>query len=203
MIRFLTALLLAVLTACGAEVTLHAQPAPPVWPVANAPAEFRPAISRADAFIASQHNALLRQLGRALGEGGAALAIQSCHLEATNNAYWVGRHQGYPIGRTGDRLRVPTNAPRPWAAAVVKEYAGRQAADVEGFAADLGDRVGVLRPIAMRQICEACHGSPDKISPAVRAALTERYPRDLATGFKPGEIRGWYWTEVPKADSRD
>ena len=200
MIRFALALLLGLLAACGVAAVLDAQspPKPPMWRISEAPAELKPAISRADAFIAAQHSALVRQLARALAEGGAGFAIQTCHLEATNNASWIERRQGYPIGRTSDRLRSPTNAPRPWAAAIVHAYAGKRAADVDGFAVDLGDRVGVMRPITMRPMCEACHGMPGKISPAVRAALDERYPRDRAVGFKTGEIRGWYWMEIPK-----
>lgn len=205
MIRFPLALLLGFLTACGIGALLSAQslPKPPMWRIADAPADLKPAISRADAVIAAQHSALLRQLTRAIGEGGAAFAIQSCHLEATSNAYWVGRQRGYLIGRTSDRLRSPTNAPRSWAASIVSEYAGKQAADVDGFAADLGDRVGVMRPIVMRPMCDGCHGSPDKISPGVSTVLNERYPRDRAVGFRTGEIRGWYWAEIPKEARRE
>jgi hypothetical protein len=199
--RLLLALLLGFLVAFSLGARLRAQAAgpPTAWRISEAPADLKPAINRADTYIAAQHSALLRQLVRALGDGGPARAIQQCHLEATNNANWIGRQQGYAIGRTGDRLRSPTNKPKPWAAPIVREYAGRQAAAVEGFAVDLGDRVGVMRPIAMRAMCEGCHGSADKISPGVRKVLEERYPVDRAIGFKPGEIRGWYWTEIPKA----
>jgi hypothetical protein len=58
--------------------------------------------------------------------------------------------------------------------------------------------VGVLRPIAQRPICANCHGPADSISPAVRHLLTERYPVDRAVGFADGEIRGWFWVEMPK-----
>jgi hypothetical protein len=72
------------------------------------------------------------------------------------------------------------------------------AREVEGFAADLGEKVGVLRPIAERPMCASCHGPAEKIDPVVRAALIGRYPADRATGFRNGEIRGWFWVEVPK-----
>jgi hypothetical protein len=32
----------------------------------------------------------------------------------------------------------------------------------------------------------------------VRAKVRSRYPHDRAVGFAEGEIRGWYWVEVPK-----
>jgi hypothetical protein len=31
------------------------------------------------------------------------------------------------------------------------------------------------------------------------AALAGAYPQDRATGFAPGDLRGWMWAEVPKA----
>jgi cytochrome c551/c552 len=56
----------------------------------------------------------------------------------------------------------------------------------------------VIRPIAQQQACAACHGPVDRISPAVRAVLAQRYPADSAVGFAEGDIRGWYWVEMPK-----
>lgn len=133
---------------------------------------------------------MFRQLTRALAEGGAAFAIQSCRHEATANAHWVGRRQGFgAIDHASDRLRSPTNAPPAWAAPMVSQYSGRQAAGVDGFAADLGDRVGVMRPIVMPPICECCHGASEHVSPAIRTVPADRYSRHAAIGFRTGEIR--------------
>jgi hypothetical protein len=86
-----------------------------------------------------------------------------------------------------------------WAAPIVRQYAGTRAASVNGFYVDLGDRVGVIRPMPEVAICAGCHGSADKLSPAVRATLKDRYPADRAVGFKDGEIRGWLWAEIGKS----
>ena len=77
-------------------------------------------------------------------------------------------------------------------------HTGRKAHDVKGFAVDLGDRIGVLRPIVQTQTCASCHGTLDELSPTVRRLIAERYPNDRATGFVEGEIRGWFWVEMPK-----
>jgi uncharacterized protein DUF3365 len=186
-----------------AAAALQAQsPRTGTWRIAEAPADLRQAISRADVIIADLHDALLWELNSGLEQGGPALAIKSCHIDATRVAQRVGRQEGIAAGRTSDRLRNPLNAPRPWAAPLVKANAGRNAKDVEGFAVDLGDKVGVMRPIAQRQKCAACHGRPDQFSNAVRAELADRYPSDRAIGFTEGEIRGWYWVELPKIPSR-
>ena len=39
-------------------------------------------------------------------------------------------------------------------------------------------------------MCTACHGSPDQISPEVKAKLAELYPNDKAVNYKLGELRG-------------
>lgn len=168
------------------------------WPVSQAPAELRIPISRADLVVAAMQDAVIRELSDALARGGPAQAIDFCHLDATAATQRVGRQEGIAAGRTSDRLRDPTNAPRPWAAPLVAANAGRTARSVEGFAVDLGDKVGVLRPIVERPMCAGCHGPAEKLHPAVKLALTDRYPADRAVGFRDGEIRGWFWVEMPK-----
>jgi hypothetical protein len=195
---------LAAATAGVLAVRVFAQSgaAPRAWTIAQAPADLKPAIAQADVIIVAQHSALLRQLNREIADGGTAAALRACHLEATSQAFWVARQQGVATGRTSDRLRAPVNEPRPWARPIVTEYAGRRVADVDGFAVDLGDRVGVLRPIATTEVCEGCHGPEDRIRPDLRRVLAEQYPKDRAVGFRRGEIRGWYWAEVPKSAGR-
>jgi hypothetical protein len=80
----------------------------------------------------------------------------------------------------------------------VQAHAGERARNVDGFVVDLGDKIGVLRPIAERAICAGCHGPADAVSTGVKTLLAERYPADHALGFKEGEIRGWFWVEMPK-----
>ena len=175
---------------------------PQAWPIAKAPAELRHAISRADVIIATMHDALLWELNSGLEQGGPTLAIKSCHIDAARVAQRIGRQEGVASGRTSDRLRNPLNTPRPWSAPLVEANAGKRAQHVDGFAVDLGDRVGVMRPIAQRARCASCHGRPEQFSTAIRDELKDRYPADRATGFEEGEIRGWYWVEIPKRPSR-
>jgi Protein of unknown function (DUF3365) len=178
--------------------TLAAQTEFKSWPLSQVPADLRFTISRADLVIVAMQDAFLRELNDALARGGPAGAISFCHLDATAITQRVGREEGIAAGRTSDRLRSPTNAPRPWAAALVKAHAGQPARSIDGFAVDLGDKVGVLRPISERPICAGCHGPAERLSPAVKTVLADRYPADHATGFKEGEIRGWFWVEMPK-----
>jgi hypothetical protein len=191
-LRLLALAVALMATAAGAQTQSQA------WPASEAPAELRPAISRADLVIVGMQDSVLRELTEALSRGGPGTAIAFCHLDATAIVQRLGRTDGIAAGRTSDRLRNPSNLPRPWAAPLVQANAGKQARSVEGFAVDLGDKVGVLRPIAERALCAGCHGPAEALSPAVRSVLADRYPVDRAVGFKEGEIRGWFWVEMPK-----
>jgi mono/diheme cytochrome c family protein len=64
---------------------------------------------------------------------------------------------------------------------------------------DLGDRVGVLRPIATAAPCLQCHGPSDSVSPETAAFLSTAYPGDRAVGFAEGDLRGFFWAEAPLA----
>jgi hypothetical protein len=175
---------------------LSAQSAGP-WRIHDSPGELRSYIARADLMIAAMHDSVLQELADAFQSGGTDKALGSCHIDSLLMTQRIAR-EGARAGRTSDRLRNPTNAPRPWAAELVKANAGRQARDVDGFVVDLGKTVGVLRPISERPMCATCHGPTESLSAGVRKEIAERYPTDLAVGFKEGEIRGWFWVEIPK-----
>jgi mono/diheme cytochrome c family protein len=167
------------------------------WPISQAPAELQQAISRADLLIAEMQGAVLRELSPAF-QRATPETLSFCHLDATALKDRVAGHERVAMGRTSDRLRNPANAPRPWAAALVRVHAAAKPSAIEGFAVDLGDRLGVLRPIVEQPACATCHGPETKIAPAVLTAIRNRYPADRAVGFKDGDLRGWFWVELPK-----
>jgi hypothetical protein len=193
------ALRLLFVLACGASISGQTTPDPLTYPVAQAPEAFRDAVQRGDAIVGSMRTALLAELSNEMRRGGAEGAVKVCHLEATAVTQHVARKQGLAAGRTSHRLRNPTNAPRPWAAPIVASHAGKPIEGVEGFVVDLGDRIGLLRPIGVGAPCTGCHGPREQLAPAVLKELADRYPGDEATGFKEGDLRGWFWVEVPKS----
>ena len=172
---------------------------PGTWPIAKAPAQWRPAIARADLVVVSLHDALRRELTHALAQGGPAFAIKACHIDIAGLTRRMDGHGGIAAGRTSDRLRNHANAPPAWAALLVAgSGVKRLAPDTDGFVVDLDRSLGVLRPILHQRMCDSCHGPADRIDPAVQAMLAVRYPGDRATGFIEGQLRGWFWVEVPK-----
>jgi len=170
----------------------------PTYPISSAPTELRAAIHRGDVILVPLKSAFTTGLTRAMDVGGIPAALQSCHLDSSAAAYRAAREQNIAAGMTSARLRTPTNRARAWAEPVVAQYTGRPAAGIEGFVVDLGDRIGLLRPLVAESTCLPCHGTEEQLDARVKVELRDRYPADRAVGFHTGDIRGWLWAEVPK-----
>lgn len=150
------------------------------------PDELRPALLRAERAI----RAAACDVERRFGEGDPDANAASCGDAA--------EVRGVSVGRTSARLRNPRNAPPEWARALVAATDGRKAAAVPPAAFDLGDRVGLLRPIEIRRRCLSCHARADDLAPATRAWLRRAYPEDRALGYSLGDLRGFWWAEAGK-----
>ena len=168
------------------------------------PLDLVPDELRATALVADQAaNQLQKRLGSRLLEemarGGAAGAVEVCRDEAQLLTRAVHDELGIAVGRTSHRLRNPKNAPPPWAAEYVSASSGKKFEEVRPMIFDLGDRIGLLRPIGLQGPCVSCHGPAEVIDPAVRDRIAAAYPDDRATGFALGDLRGWIWVEASKS----
>lgn len=134
------------------------------------------------------------RLMEALSTKGPVEAINVCQVDAPKIAAEVGQELSVRIGRTGVRLRNPHNAAPEWASQMVQD---RRDAPWFGQLKS-GTRVGLL-PIKLQPQCAMCHGPKDQIAPDVLERLKVHYPDDAATGFREGELRGWFWVEVDPA----
>lgn len=161
--------------------------APAGFAPSQAPAAFRQAVARAEEAI----RAAACSAERRFGEGDPdANAARCSHVHAP---------EGVRVGRTSARLRNPRNAPPAWARAYVQETEGRKAAAVGPIAFDLGDRVGLLRPIEIRKRCLACHAAREQVDASTREWLASAYPEDRSFGYALGDLRGFWWAEARKA----
>jgi hypothetical protein len=135
---------------------------------------------------------LLGELEAALDESGPVGAIAVCQDRAPVIGRQTGEEHGVAIGRTSFRLRNPSNTPPEWAMPYVDERV-----DEKVFVASSDGRLGALLPIHLKAPCTMCHGPAGQIAGEVQAAVAEHYPEDSATGFEEGDLRGWFWVEVP------
>ena len=135
---------------------------------------------------------LSSRLMEAMNSQGPAAAISVCQQEAPKIASDVSAEHGLQIGRTGVRLRNPNNAAPKWATALTDANK-----DTPTFATLSNGHAAALLPIKLQAQCLMCHGPKETIAPVIQEQLTKLYPNDQATGFQEGELRGWFWIDLP------
>lgn len=150
---------------------------------------------RARGLLAPVKRNLKGALTEGMAEGGPAGAVEACRIKAPGIAAAASGKQ-VKLGRSALKLRNPQNAPAPWMKPILEKYASGPASSGSYEVVALGGgRYGYAEPIYTGTMCTACHG--EAIAPEVKAALAQSYPEDQATGFKPGQLRGIFWVELP------
>lgn len=133
---------------------------------------------------------LLKELMQAMIQPPLGNAIQVCKERAPLVAAEVSKDTGVRIGRTSFKLRNQSNQPPEWA----KPFVEKQTSD-EVYVALPENELGALIPIRLQNTCLMCHGK--QISNDLKAVIVSHYPEDQATGFEEGDLRGYFWVEVP------
>lgn len=151
-------------------------------------------LPKADAAIAQLGTALKAKLTEAMKSGGPVHAIDVCAKEAPALYEQVKKDTGVTVGRASLRLRNPADAPPPWVAEWLAARGERKAEGVEPYRFKDGNVGRVIKPIAIEAACLPCHGA--EVAPEVKAALDAKYPKDAATGYQVGDLRGAFWAEV-------
>ncbi len=134
-----------------------------------------------------------RMMGRVMevvDEEGFDAAVHVCRDEAEPITQQVAEEFDVEIGRVADRLRNPDNVGHDWVWEMIEEADGEPL-----YVAN--DTLRAVKPIHLGQPCVNCHGQTDQLAPGVADALEAHYPDDEATGYAPGDLRGWVWVEVP------
>ncbi len=147
---------------------------------------------------------LVGRLTSAMEEGGPAQAMEFCSTEAIPLTRMVQASQedGLVLKRTSFRYRNPDNAPDEAEEAALL-YFERAIQDQGQAPASFVQRTstGELRyykPLYVGEFCLQCHGDPEGMDPGVRRLLSQRYPEDLATGYRAGDFRGLVRVSVPE-----
>lgn len=130
------------------------------------------------------------RLTAAMNEGGPSEAVEVCYRLAPDIANEVGEKHNVRIGRSGVRLRNSRNTPPVWAKSFVESKT-----ETPTFVTLSNEKAAALLPIKLQSQCLMCHGPVEQITDDVQRVLSKRYPNDQATGFRDGELRGWFWVE--------
>ena len=135
---------------------------------------------------------LLGALTASIGENGVAESIHVCKTKAPELSNSIGSEAGLKIGRTSFSLRNSSNKPPAWAVSFVKDRVEEEVnVELEN------NGLGLLLPIRLMDACIKCHGNSNSLDADVAKAIQTDYPNDEATGFATGDLRGYFWIEVP------
>jgi hypothetical protein len=179
------------LTAVAAVVLLMACAAPP-------PAVDMGWVPQARAVGTAVPPRLLEVLREEIARSGPEGAIAVCNEKAPALARSASQESGWNVRRVSLRHRNPKAVPDAWERAVLEDFDRRAAAGeapaqlerAEVVVEDGKPQQRYMRALPVIELCTGCHGTADRLSPAVVDKLEALYPADRATGYRVGEIRG-------------
>lgn len=143
------------------------------------------------------------ELESAMKAGGPVNAIKVCNEKAPAIAKTLSDKHGWEIARTSLKTRNASNAPDAWETKVLNKFEERKTkgekvipmAYFEAVENNGKKSFRFMKAIPTGEVCLICHG--ENIAPPIRAKLEELYPKDMATGYKPGDIRGAFTITQP------
>lgn len=149
-------------------------------------------------------NDLVTQLGQKLkatiASDGPAAAVSVCKEVAPGIAKNLSVRHGAQVGRVGTRVRnASMGVPNAWQKEALAEFDARLAkgekpADLETWkVVDIGNGSQELRyakAIVTQPLCVTCHGKAEDIPAPLMEKIRAEYPRDQATGYSVGQLRG-------------
>jgi hypothetical protein len=141
---------------------------------------------------------LLEVLDDEIRKGGPESAIAVCRERAPVMAKAASEKSGWAIRRVSLKNRNPKAIPDSWEKAVLEDFERRVSAGEKPTGIEKGEVVTdggqrmyrYMKALPTQDLCLQCHGTTDRISPAVAAKLKELYPEDKAVGYQAAEIRG-------------
>jgi len=149
-------------------------------------------------------NELLSQLGQrlksTLASDGAEAAISVCKEASPAIAKRLSAEHGVTMTRVGTRVRNPVmGTPNKWQEEVLAQFESRLAAgenattiDYWKIADDNNGRreLRYAKAIITQPLCLNCHGAPSDIPASLSEKIRLEYPKDQATGYSVGKLRG-------------
>ncbi|GAB4297636.1 MAG: DUF3365 domain-containing protein [Thiohalomonadaceae bacterium] len=164
-------------------------------------------VENSKAVIKEFFGKLKGELEAAMKKGGPINAIEVCNRVAPGIAKELSDKHGMDVARTSLKTRNADNAPDAWETAVLKKFEERKAAGENPDSIAFGEVVetdgkkefrfmkAIIMPPEDKMPCLKCHGS--NIDPAIAAKLDALYPKDMARGYKAGDVRGAFTLRQP------
>lgn len=127
--------------------------------------------------------------------GGIPEAIDFCNTAAIPLTDKVADSFKVNIKRTSLKTRNPKNKPSEKELAILKKYEADliKGTGLEAIVETTDGNSQYYSPIIIESKCLMCHGTLDKeLSRPIDSIIKIKYPEDLATGYKEGDLRGMW-----------
>lgn len=136
-------------------------------------------------------------------ERGPAGAVEGCAADAPEIADRISEETGWEVGRVSLKPRnVDRGMPDAWETATLMQLEKKRRDGAEASELNHGEwvegRYRYMQAQVVEGVCLNCHG--ESLDPDVQSTIAEYYPRDSATGFSLGDIRGAVTLESPPGD---
>lgn len=138
-----------------------------------------------------------KNLMKAMKENGPVGAIGFCNEKALLLSDSMGNIEQANIKRVTNKPRNPANKANKDELNILKSL---QLEENKGgvLTERNGKKIGYFK-IETNEMCLKCHGDLEKdISKKTAEKISFLYPNDLATGYKPNQLRGMWVVELPK-----
>lgn len=139
------------------------------------------------------------ELRREMEASGALRSVLICKYYAPEVASMLSRHTGWRVTRVALRPRNPAlGHPDAWEQKVLMDFDERVARGEKAEALEhsevvrepQGEVFRYMKALPVAPLCLNCHGPADKMSEIVKQQILKEYPRDTATGYHLGQVRG-------------
>ena len=153
-------------------------------------------VQQGNEIVASAGQKLSSTLTIKIQEGGIPGAVEFCNQSALPITSKMSAYHRAEIKRTSLKFRNPQNAPTEEETEVLKHFSealsqGDSLRPVVQLEKD--GQPHYYAPILTQKKCLMCHGELNReLSVAVDSIIKSRYPEDLATGYKEGDLRGMW-----------
>lgn len=147
-------------------------------------------IARGDSIAISVQGVLMANVMQAMKTGGPVYAVTFCNEQAMPLTDSLSKKYNCEIKRVSDKYRNPANKPTETELETWKNISSSGTASPI-ISTENGHLV-YYKPIKIAMpACLKCHGKPGlDIDAKTLEIIRQKYPDDMATGYKEGDLRG-------------
>ncbi len=158
-----------------------------------------------DSITANAQEVFMRKISEQFEAGGYKAAAKFCSMEAYPLTDSLANKYKVFLSRVSLKNRNPANAASGVERDLLEAYTDAHENEIK-LSTNVqfirpGDSILYNKPIFIASnLCLNCHGSKEEISAKIESFLTSKYPKDKATDYKIGDLRGMWSLMFLKKD---